>query len=405
MGNRQPRGAGELGGSGRSGRAPLGFAAGAPHRDRSRSTAMRSALAALGALLATLAIAGSAGAATRQQEQQGAFAVPTPTAPVRDVVIEHPTRALARATASANFARYSVNDGQGGSVEITVSTLCSIGCTGQHDPQTIANFLGTLPHGSEINLLSVMVVTPGEIAGQCGSTEAQACYFPSENQMLINGSATTSPPPDNATPNFVIAHEYGHHVANHRNNSPFANPAIDWGPKNWASWAGVCRGVRTGRYFPGDEGSHYRDNPGEAFAESYAHNRFPTDPVPWEWPNFPDPQTGAFPAIQRDAVSPWNGDHADRRNGRFGRRRRVHKQTKGFATPLDGDLTVTLKGPDRANMALKLKGPDGSVVARSDGPGSHEQVHFTVCGERSFTTVIRRHGHRRARYTVTALEP
>jgi hypothetical protein len=368
---------------------------------------MRSALAALGALLASLAIAGPAGAATLRQERQAAFAIPTPTAPVRDVVIEHPTRALARATASANFARYSVNDGQGGSVDITVSPLCNpITCNpAQSDPQTIANFLGTLPHGSEINLLSVMVVTPGEIAAQCGSAEAQACYFPSENQMLINGNASTSPPPDNATPNFVIAHEYGHHVANHRNNAPFANPAIAWGPKNWASWAGVCAGVRAGRYFPGDEGSHYRQNPGEAFAESFAHNRFPADPVPWEWPAFPGPDANAYAAIQRDALSPWSGNHADRRRGRFGTRRKVHKQTKGFATPLDGDLTVTLKGPDRANLGLKLKGPNGSVVARSDGPGSKEQVQYSVCGERSFTAVIRRHGHKRTRYWLTALEP
>jgi hypothetical protein len=363
---------------------------------------MRSALAALGALLASLAIAGPAAASLHQQE--GAFAVPTPTVPVRDAVIEHPTRALARATASATFSRYPVNDGTGASVEISVSTLCSVSCDpAQRDPQTIANFLGTRPHGTEINQLTVMVVTPPEIAAQCGSTEAQACYFPSENQMLINGNASTGS--DNATPDFVIAHEYGHHLANHRNNAPFGNPAIEFGPKNWASWAGVCAGVRAGRYFPGDEGSHYRDNPGEAFAESYAHNRFPTDPVPWEWPDFPTPDANAYAAIQKDALTPWNGDHPVRRKGRFGHKRTVRKQTKGFATPLDGDLTVTLKGPDKADLGLKLKGPDGSVVARSDGVGSHEQVHYTVCGERSFTAVVRRHGHKRARYKLTAVEP
>jgi hypothetical protein len=365
---------------------------------------MKPALAVVGALFASLALAGPAAAVTLRQEQQGAFAVPTPTAPVRDVVIEHPTRALARATASANFARYPVNDGAGNSVDITVSPTCSLLCDpAQRDPQTIANFLGTLAHGSEINQLAVQVVTPAEIAAQCGSPDAQACYFPAENQMLINGSATTGS--DNATPDFVIAHEYGHHLANHRSNAPFGNPSTDYGPKNWASWAGVCAGVRAGRYFPGDEGAHYRDNPGEAFAESYAHNRFPTDPVPWEWPDFPAPDGGAYAAIQTDAVSPWTGVHPVRRKGHFGHRRRVRKQTKGFTTPLDGDLTVTLKGPDKADLGLKLKGPDGSVVARSDGLGSHEQVHFTVCGERSFTAVVRRHGHKRARYKVTALEP
>jgi hypothetical protein len=365
---------------------------------------MRATLAALGALLVSLGLAGPAGAASRAQEQDSAFAVPTPTAPVRDTVIEHPTRALARATASSSFARYPVNDGSGASVDITVSASCSLLCDpSQSDPQTIANFLGTLPHGSEISMLAVQVVTPAEIAAQCGSPDAQACYFPAENTMLINGSATTGS--DNATPDFVIAHEYGHHVANHRSNAPFGNPSTEYGPKNWASWAGVCAGVRAGRYFPGDEGDHYRDNPGEAFAESYAHDRFPSDPVPWEWPDFPAPDANAYVAIQKDALSPWTGDHPVRHNGRFGHRRKVHKQATDFATPLDGDLTVTLKGPDKADLALKLKDSQGNVVARSDGLGSHEQVRYTVCGQRSFTAIVRRHGHKRARYKLTALEP
>jgi hypothetical protein len=318
-------------------------------------------------------------------------------------VIEHPTRALARARASSSLARYDVHDGAGRSVDIQVSLICQTTCNAA-DPQAMANFLGSLPHGDEMNQLTVQLVKPpGEMSAACGTAEALSCYYPSENLIVGSGDSFTAS--DNATQLYVIAHEYGHHVANHRNNAPFANPSIAWGPKNWASFAGVCQGVRAGRYFPGDEGSHYYDNPGEAWAESFAHNAFPTTGVPWEWPDFPDPHTGAFPLIQKDALSPWNGDHPDRRGGRFGTRRKVHKQTKGFATPLDGDLTVTLKGPDRANLGLKLKGPDGSVVARSDGSGSKEQVHYSVCGQRSFTAVVNRHGHKRTRYWLTAVEP
>jgi hypothetical protein len=367
---------------------------------------VRLAAAALVVFAASLALATPAGAVSRRALQEGAFSVSAPTAPIRDVVITHPTPSEARDLATASAAQsYPVNDGAGRTVQIQVSALCTAFCS-DADPQTIANFLGTLPHGDEISLLTVEVVEPNlEMPADCGAVEAQACYYPDENRMFISGDDTTSPPPDNATREFVISHEYGHHLANHRNNSPFNNPAIDWGPKNWASFAQVCQGVRAGRYFPGDEGDHYRQNPGEAFAESFAHNRFPTDPVPWEWPDFPDPHTGAFPAIQRDALHPWNGDSKQTRHGRFGKRRRRKRDVERFATPLDGDMTLTLKGPDRANLALKLKSADGHTVARANGPGSHEQVSHTICGERELIGVVRRHGHRKSHFKLTALIP
>jgi hypothetical protein len=330
---------------------------------------------------------------------------------MRDVVIDRPTRAVARAAASASAGRYPVNDGQGRTVDIQVSNACQLDplqCNAA-DPPAIANFLGTLPHGDEMNLLSVLLVDPvAEIAAICGSTEAQACYFSGENRMVINGS--DAPAPDGASREYVIAHEYGHHLANHRNNAPFANPAIDWGTKNWASFAHVCQGVRAGRYFPGNEGSHYFQNPGEAFAESFAHNRFPSDPVPWEWPDFPDPHTGAFPAIQTDALDPWNGPDADQRSGRFPkkqkrkRRTKVNRKVKRFDAPRDGDMKLTLNGPDRADLALKLFG-DGRLLAQSDGVGSNEQVSFQICGERHFTAIVRRHSRRRIHFSLNALLP
>lgn len=82
-----------------------------------------------------------------------------PTAPVHDLVIEHPSRAEARASASATASaqRYPVNDGAGRTVAINVSTICAASCDAA-DPQTVANFLGTLPHGDEINLLEIDLV-------------------------------------------------------------------------------------------------------------------------------------------------------------------------------------------------------------------------------------------------------
>jgi hypothetical protein len=357
---------------------------------------MRAALAALAALLCALVLAAPAGAAPR-------------SAP--DVVITNPSPATARAIVEQRKVapRYAVNDGAGRSVDISESALCAATCT-SHDLQGIANFLGTLPHGDEMSLLAVHVVAPAELAAPppdgCGTPNALACYFPGLNNMVISGNESTAS--DGATREYVIAHEYGHHLASHRNNAPFANPSVDWGPKNWASFAGVCAGVKSGRYFPGDEGSHYYDNPGEAFAESYARTVFPTSPVPWEWPDFPDVLTSSgagTAAIQQDALHPWNGDHSDPRKGRFGHKRKVKRQTKTFATPLDGVFTLTLKGADKADLALKLKGPDGRTLARSDGVGSHEQVTYSVCGERLLTAVVKRHGRRKSRYKVTAVLP
>jgi hypothetical protein len=362
---------------------------------------MRRGVAALLALVALLVVtAAPADAATRRQVQAAAFAVPTPTAPVRDVVIEHPTRAAARAAASASLARYPVNDGAGGSVEIVNHCTVPVPC--QATPEQVAAFLGTVPHRDEINQLTVFLVPPAEVAVQCGSASAQACYFPSLNQMVINGD--TSPAPDGASWEFVIAHEYGHHLANHRDNSPFNNPAIDWGPKNWASNAHVCEGVREGRYYPGNEGSHYFQNPGEAFAESFAHNRFPSDPVPWAWPDFPAPEAGAYAAIQRDALTPWAGPSPDARQGRFPRKRRPRVKVKQFATPRDGDMSMKLSGPDRANLDLKVFAGN-RLIANSDGPSSQEQMSYLLCGERSLTAVVRRHGKRRTGFRLTASLP
>ncbi|MEK6252947.1 MAG: hypothetical protein AABM43_13685 [Actinomycetota bacterium] len=177
------------------------------------------------------------------------------------------------------------------------------------------------------------------------------------------------------------------------------------GPEDWASFAGVCQGVRAGRYFPGDEGVHYYDNPGEAFAESFAHNAFPSQAVPWEWPNFPDPHSGGFAPLQRDALQPWNGDSVDKRRGHFSKKRWPKKMLKRFATPLDGDLKLSLSGPDRAHLALKLRSSDGHILARSDGVGSQESVSYQICGERSVSAVVRRHGRRLTRFKLTALIP
>ena len=124
-------------------------------------------------------------------------------------------------------------------------------------------FARGLVHGQELAQLQAVVVQPPPLLSQqCGSPYALACYRPDWQTIFIPGSWSPDIPIWS-----VIAHEYGHHIANHQLNPPWL--AIAWGTKRWASYANVCGRASDGSAFPGDEGSNYRLNPGEAFAETY----------------------------------------------------------------------------------------------------------------------------------------
>ena len=179
---------------------------------------------------------------------------------------------------------------------------------------------------------------------------------------------------------------------------PF-RPTIDWGTKRWSSFERVCQGVRAGAYFPGDEGSHYYRNPGEAFAEAFAFYRFPGK-VRWQWTPSLRPSRGSFAAIHLDATRPWK--HRTRlidsgSLGRGGAQRAVAR----IATPLDGVLSLGLKAPARADFSLALRDRAGRVLRSSSGSGSHEKVNYTICGQAKVKAVVTRvHGGGNFRLTV-----
>ncbi len=357
----------------------------------------RAALAALAGGAVLLAAPGAAASTRAPLPPPSQFDLAPPSAPPRDLVLRRPDALAAKALAQASATRYPVNDGQGRSVAIAVSTDCQVACTAAN-PQQIADFLGTLVHGDEMNLLTVDLQTPLEIGLIC--PDASACYFPGQNRMLISGDDT--PAPDGATREFVIAHEYGHHVASHLLNPPF-EPAIDWGGKRWDTYERVCQGVRQGAYFPGDEGSHYYENPGEAWAESSAFNRFPNAPVAWSWTSSLKPDAGAFAAITADTRNPW------RHRTRLvlsGRLRRGQKQaSKLLRTPLDGSLSLTLHGPPRAEVDLQLRGRGGALLRRSAGVGPNEALSFTVCGQSRLRAVVKRGGPGSGRFRLVVRRP
>jgi hypothetical protein len=317
------------------------------------------------------------------------LAAPASGALRRDTVIAAPSAGSARISATAEAGRYPVNDGSGETVAIAVTAACRASCNAA-DPQQIADLFGMLTHGDEMELLTVQLDTPGQIGFDCGYG-AQACYYSGENKIVLNGDST--PAPDGASREFVLAHEYGHHIARHRESPPPFPAAIDWGTARWSSYENVCRRSRAGALFPGNEGLHYFRDPGEAFAESYAHMRFPESEVPWRWVHSLKPDAGAFQAIRDDVLRPWLGRTVLRLRGRVP----PHQggaAVRAFETPLDG--TVSLRPVGHPRYRLSLLSPAGHVLRTSrDGFSFRHRLNYTVCGQSRLRIALRssrRHG-------------
>jgi hypothetical protein len=301
----------------------------------------------------------------------------------RDTVIEIPGAGSARISAGADAQRYPLEDGSGETVAIAPTTACEAACTAT-DPSPIARTLGTFIHGPEMGLLTVQLDTPSQIEFDCGYG-AQACYYAGENRIVISGNDT--PAPEGASREFVLAHEYGHHVARHRESPPPFPAAIDWGTPHWSSYENVCRRSRAGALFPGSEGLRYFRDPGEAFAESFAHLRFPGSGVPWRWVDALKPDAEAFAAIREDTLDPWRGRRAFRLRGRLPPRR-DGATVRTFGTPLDG--TVSLRPAGRPRYGLDLLNPAGRVLRTSrHGLSFGHRLNFTVCGQSRLRVAVR----------------
>jgi hypothetical protein len=313
---------------------------------------------------------------------------PAGAEPRRDTVLGTASAGSARISATARASRYPIDDGSGATVAVAVTSACQASCNAA-DPQRIADFLGTLVHGAEMELLTVQLDTPGQLEFDCGYG-AQACYYGSENRIVLSGDS--APAADGASREFVLAHEYGHHIARHRESPPPFPVALAWGTPRWASYENVCRRSRAGALFPGNEGLHYFRDPGEAFAESYAQMRFPEAGVPWRWVRSLEPDAGAFKAIREDIAHPWRGRTALRLRGRVPPRRRG-AAVRAFKTPLDG--LVSLRPAGRHRFDLSLLNPAGRVLRSSrHGLGFGGRLNFTVCGQSTLRVALRA-AHRR----------
>jgi hypothetical protein len=330
---------------------------------------------------------------------QTLFAVPHPAPPLRDVVISTPGQASAQIAATAEGGRYPINDGSEDTIAVDVTAACEQSCTAA-DPQAIANTIGTFIHGPEVTLLTVQLDTPFQVGFDCGFG-ADSCYYSGENKIILSGDEETDPA--GATREFVLAHEYGHHVAQHRALPPPFGAAINWGTERWSSVEHVCQGHRAGALFPGDEGSHYYEDPGEAFAESFAFNRYPDAAVRWAWAPALKPSAASLQALREDTLRPWDGRRTYTISGRVPRHGSLVEEVP---TPLDGEVSIGPVGEPRLGYTLSIRSPSGKVLRSSrEGVSFNHRLDYTVCGQSQMRVAVRAAGSPGKRFTLTVQRP
>jgi len=331
--------------------------------------------------------------------QRAAFAVPRPSVPLRDVVRQASGAAGARIAATASSERYPINDGSGATIAVGVSADCAQECDAAN-PQAIADTIGTFIHGPEVSLLTVQLDTPFELGFDCGF-EAQSCYFGGENKIVLSGD--DDPAPDTASREFVLAHEYGHHVAQHRDMPAPFPAAINWGPERWSSVEHVCQGHRAGALFPGDEGSHYYEDPGEAFAESFAFNRFPEAAVKWAWAPALHPTAASLAALRRDTLHPWTARHSLTVEGRVPKSGAVVQE---FRTPFDGRVSIGPVGEPGLGYRLAIRNQSGHLLRSSrEGVSFRHRLDYTVCGQTRLRVAVQAAGKPGKRFRLTVQRP
>ncbi|MFL5918883.1 MAG: hypothetical protein ACJ74L_04135 [Gaiellaceae bacterium] len=258
-----------------------------------------------------------------------------------------------------------------------------------------AVFLAALPHGQELGLLRAYVAPLDEVQDICSSDHVIGCY--GGQKLVMVGDSSAGVPPA-----AVAAHEYGHHVAANRANTPWL--ALDWGGKRWASYEGICARVAARTAFPGDEGPNYSLNPGEAFAETF---RVLVEGAgsanAYSWPIIdasfrPDAQ--ALSAVRDDVLHPWTAAGTTTIRARFARGQSTWTTT--IATALDGDVRVELN--TAAELTLASVDLHQVVAKGSWNSTGGKSAEYRVCGTRSLEVRVTRRGTAR-RFAVRIAIP
>jgi len=305
-----------------------------------------------------------------------------------------PLRTARVAQAGLTFRGGPTTTSTGETVDVRVSDTLPLE-TATHEGW--AEFLAKLTHGPELARLTTFIVSVDEVQEICGS-RALGCY--GENRMVAPGELAADISPDE-----VVRHEYGHHIAFHRLNAPWS--AIDWGPKRWASAANVCAKVSRREAYPGDQGSNYARNPGEAWAETYRlldERKVGITTATWPIvaPSF-FPSDAALQAAEQDVVAPWAAPRTTVSTRVFGKRT-AKVWWIPLTTPLDGDLRVSATVPSGGAHEIALVGANRrTVVKRGQWIGQRvKRLDGSICGQRSlFVRVTQKGALGRVRVSVT----
>jgi len=272
-----------------------------------------------------------------------------------------------------------------------------------------ARFLVSLPHSSEMRKMTARL-SPYfmmQSSSQCGK-DALACYDPSAASLYISWEKPP-PPSDIFTPRQIAAHEYGHHIAASRWKDGSDDP-LAWGPQRWSTAMRVCeraftdgRSVLSPPMYPGDEGNHYADNPGEIWAEDYriyaaSVNGDPLDS--WDSSVFNpvwEPSQGLLTAVASDVNTPWTGLVTKDWSGRFDNANTTFTAT--VPVPVDGKVRAWTVNSGSLKTSITIGKPAGSggrllvrpteTVKGTDNK-SHQATSRKLCNTGSATVTVTR---------------
>lgn len=302
------------------------------------------------------------------------------------------------AAAAVSWRGGPITTSTGAVVEVFVSDTLPVETV---TPEYWAEFLAKLTHGPELASVTSYHAPIAEVRELCGA-RALGCY--SRNTMV---SIAEPAPIDGTTPEEVVRHEYGHHIALYRDNTPWR--AIDWGPKRWATAATVCPKVTRGQAYPGDEGNNYSLNPGEAWAEVYRlleERKAGITTSSWQIiaPSF-FPDDAALQAAEQDVLQPWT------KGAVAAFRKTFAKRTPKvwwipLTTPLDGNLRITAALPKGGQHEVALVAANRkTVLRRAQWAGQRaKRIDTTVCGQRSLFVRVTQAGAL-GRVSVSAATP
>lgn len=274
---------------------------------------------------------------------------------------------------------------EGGSIR--VSFTAAVGSQPALAQQYVA-FLESLPHGSELGQLRILIATPEEVGTRCGddgtdpNSQVLGCYR--NDQMIVPSTGLDTPTAKGPyTVRYVLTHEYGHHIAEHRDNPIGPGGALAFGPKYWASYELVCDKAGQNKLFPYAEADmrKYLRNPGEAWAETYARLVYPEQP--WRWTSLLKPDGVALEAARRDVLDPWTKNATQLFSMDSGR------DTQTFQLPLhlDGSLKTTVRGPSGSEVGVKVTS-GSQQVGESKRTGAYDRWSLKVgCRERQTETL------------------